>query len=61
MLRYMSCRASSFGTGAAFYLFRHAERDAAADALKGKGISAPTSEEIKDKVRVSIVCTVLLL
>ena len=39
--------------GLAFYLFRHAERDAAADALKDKGISAPTSEEIKDKVRVS--------
>eukprot|EP00903_Cladosiphon_okamuranus_P016661 g15364.t1 len=35
-----------------FYLFRHAEREAAADELKDNGVSAPTSEEIKDRVRM---------
>lgn len=40
------------GMRAAFYLFRHAEREAAVDALKYKGAPAPTSEEIKDKVKV---------
>lgn len=49
MLRAVFCL---LGTRAAFYLFRHAERDAAVDALKDKGIDAPTSEEVKDKVRV---------
>lgn len=37
---------------AAFYLFKHAEREAAFEALQDAGVAEPTPEEIKERVKV---------
>lgn len=36
----------------AFYLFKHAEREAALEALEDAGISNPSDQEIKDRIKV---------
>lgn len=37
---------------AAFYLFKHAEREAAYQALQDEGLKDPTPEEVKDRIKV---------
>lgn len=39
---------------AAFYLFKHAERETAVQALRDRGVSDPSSDEIKDKIKVCV-------
>ena len=41
---------------AAFYLFKHAQRETAFEALQDAGVTEPTPEEIKDRVKVRTTC-----
>lgn len=38
---------------AAFYLFKHAEREAAFQSLQDEGLKDPTPDEVKDRIKVT--------